>query len=849
MFILISVSIFAQFHGTGGPGNGMMGKSIPMIGHVYGKILDAANKPLANVSVVLLQNKLDTTTKKRKQILLKGLITKTNGDFSLEDLPAFGTLLLKISASGFKPVDQAITFQPGNFEKDLGNIKLTTDVQQLAGVTVTSSNTKLRLDIDKKVFNVDKNIVSAGGTALDVMKSVPSVQVDIDGNVKLRNAAPQIFIDGRPTTLSLDQIPADAIESVEVITNPSAKYDASGGNAGILNIVLKKNRKTGYNGNLRAGVDTHGGLNGGGDFNVRQGKVNANASAMVNQMHGVMNGITDQLNLFERPARQIHQDDLNKNNGAFMFGKLGLDYFVTNRTTLSLNGVKVHGEFKPNDVITSSIKNSAGQLYANRNSNSTRSFNANGLIIGMKHLFPKEGMELTADGNYFSIKNSGNAFNLTDSLNSARTQYSTEDQNIISSGSNKFVTLQTDFTTPLKGKSKLEAGVRANLRNLVNYNETSINYNSAGFIKVPSATTNYNNKDNVYAAYTTYTSAIKNFGYQLGLRAESSDYSGTLATTGAKFTHTYPISIFPSVFLSQKLKKEQQLQLNYSRRINRPNFFQLIPYTDRTDPLNITRGNPNLVPEFTNSLEASYSKTFNKNNNLLFSIYYKNTTNLITRFQNEELDPVFNKQVLVNTYVNANSSYSYGAELTSINYLKKWWDVTSNLNVYNSKINVNNITGSSQPALISAFGKLNNNFKLPNNYTIQLSANYQSKTNLPVNSGGGGHEGGGPFGGGAQSSAQGYIKPFYGVDVAFKKTFLKNNAAALTLSINDIFRSRKQEQYSSSSLFIQDYSRLRDPQLMRLNFSYRFGKLDMSLFKRKNMKAEAEGTQGAMQGG
>ena len=130
----------------------------------------------------------------------------------------------------------------------------------------------IRLDIDKKIFNVEKNIMSAGGTGLDVMRNVPSVNVDIDGNVTLRNSAPQLFVDGRPTTLTLDQIPADAIESVEVITNPSAKYDASGGGAGILNIVLKKNKKTGYNGNVRAGVDKRGAMNGGGDFNVRQDK-------------------------------------------------------------------------------------------------------------------------------------------------------------------------------------------------------------------------------------------------------------------------------------------------------------------------------------------------------------------------------------------------------------------------------------------------------------------------------------------------------------------------------------------------------------------------------------------------
>ena len=187
------------------------------------------------------------------------------------------------------------------FEKDLGKITMKPDLQQLSNVTVTSSNSKLKMDIDKKVFNVDQNIVSAGGTALDVMRNVPSVHVDIDGNVKLRNAAPQIYVDGRPTTLSLDQIPADAIESVEVITNPSAKYDASGGNAGILNIVLKKNKKSGYNGNIMAGVDKRGAVNGGGNFNISQNKINLSAGAYGNQMKNRTTSSTDIRSLLSTP--------------------------------------------------------------------------------------------------------------------------------------------------------------------------------------------------------------------------------------------------------------------------------------------------------------------------------------------------------------------------------------------------------------------------------------------------------------------------------------------------------------------------------------------------------------------
>ena len=301
--IMMAFSATAQFPMGGN------GKQPPAMGHVYGKITDSAGASLPEVSVILMQNRFDSVTKKRKDVLLNGITTKSNGEFSFADLPIFGQLKLKISATGYKPYEQTVSFQikmdagakpkqSGNdpsqamdaissianaFEKDLGNIKLQVDTKQLQNVTVVSRSLTMKLDIDKKVFYVDKNIVSAGGTAVDVMKNVPSVQVDIDGNVTLRNATPQIYIEGRPTTLSLDQIPADAIESVEVITNPSAKYDASGGNAGILNIILKKNKKSGYNGNLRAGVDKRGAINGGGDFNFREGKINVSASAMINQ--------------------------------------------------------------------------------------------------------------------------------------------------------------------------------------------------------------------------------------------------------------------------------------------------------------------------------------------------------------------------------------------------------------------------------------------------------------------------------------------------------------------------------------------------------------------------------------
>ncbi|HLK27811.1 MAG TPA: TonB-dependent receptor [Puia sp.] len=861
------VSVSAQMPGMA-PGNGK-GQSAPNIGHIYGKLVDSAGKPVSDASVILLQGKFDTASKKMKEVLLKGLTTKSGGEFSFEELPMFGALKLKISATGYKSIEQNVSFkmqmpsgggapkQGGDmsqamnaFDKDLGNIKMVNDVKQLQAVTVTASKPTLRMDIDKKVYNVEKDIVNAGGTALDVMKNVPSVNVDIDGNVTLRNATPQIYIEGRPTTLTLDQIPADAIESVEVITNPSAKYDASGGGSGILNIILKKNRKTGYNGNVRTGVDKYGAVNGGGDFNVRQGKFNVSAAAFVNQNKGRTTGTTDRTN-FGDTVTDIHQSNKDINKGAFIFGRLGIDYFMTNRTSFSLAGVRVHGEFKPTQLLTTttdSLFNSGTQSsYSERNANTNRVFNGTGVQFGFKHLFPKEGETLTADMNYFSGKNTNNSLYSTNyfSDGTGSNIIDNSQQKTIGVGDNQFLTVQTDYVKPLNTKTKLEAGLRLQQQKLTNITDNYFLDNTTNdFVLSDAASINYKNTNNIYAAYVSVTSSIKKFGYQLGLRAERSDYSGDLISTKEHFSNSYPISLFPSVFLSQKFDGNHELQLSYTRRINRPNFFQLIPFTDYSDSLNITRGNPNLVPEFTNSFELSYLKTLPHNNTILASVYYKLTNNLITRYLDTAQNELTGKQDIINSYVNANSSRTIGAELTTVTALTKWWDMTANINIYNSKINTDNVSGTSQAALWSWFGKLNNNFKLPAKFKLQVTGIYQSKTNLPANTNN--NNMGGAMGMQTQSASQGYIRAFYSVDAAVSRSFLKADAATVSLSFSDIFRTRKSDQHSESAFFVQDYNRLRDPQMVRLNFTYRFGKMDVSLFKRKNTNT-MDSSQGMQQ--
>lgn len=835
-------------------------------GRFYGKIVEAVGgKGIEAASVQLVGTQMDTVTKKRKETVITGMLTKANGEFSLENVPVFGQYKLKISAIGVKPLEQAVSFQMkmsggqngdmssmlNALDKDLGNIKMEIDAQMLGQVTVTAARPGLQLGIDRKIFNVDKNIVSAGGTAVDVMRNVPSVNVDIDGNVTMRNNAPQIFVDGRPSNLTLEQIPADAIASVELITNPSAKFDASGGTSGILNIVLKKEKKVGYNGSVRASIDSRAKVGLGGDINVRQEKLNVFANGMFNQRKSISNGTTERLNLYQTPDTYMFQKDRSVQEGLFGFFRGGIDYFISNRNTLSVSGNIGRGAFKPNtisdiytDTLYSPTKTSS---YNKRTSDVDGNFRVLGTTVSFKHNFPKAGRELTADVTYNKSRNENTSILNTDYYTVPQNQLvNTYRQQQLMKSANQNVVIQTDFTNPINDKSKFDLGVRAQIRNNDSHNEFYVADGTGHWILQPASQISYKSTDKVYAGYATYSNQIKSFGYQLGLRAESSVYEGELTKTGELFNIDFPISLFPSIFLSQKLGETQSMQLNYSRRINRPGFWQLTPFTDSTDKLNPSKGNPGLKPEFTNSFELSYEKTFKNKGNFLASVYYKHTMDLISRILVPETASG-GEEIILNTFVNANSSYVTGLELTSRNNITKWWEFTPNFNLYTSDVKLGN--GQIDPEkLTSFFVKINNTFKLPKNFTVQLSGDYQAKTLLPPGGSGGGRGGGGMFGGGSQSSSQGYIRPTYGMDIAIRFEFLKNRTAAISLNMNDILKTRRSDIHSESPLFIQDVYRTRDAQIVRLNFNWRFGKFDPTLFKRKNTKAEREGMNNMDQG-
>jgi hypothetical protein len=792
----------------------------PDHGSIQGKLIDEqSNAPIEYASVAILRP-ADSS-------VVTGMLSKPNGDFIFPSIP-LGKYLVKVNFIGYTTVYKAIALTSKNNAIDVGNIKLGTNAKVLAAVEIVGEKPAYTMAIDKRVFNVEKNIASVGGTATDVLKQVPAVSVDIDGNVTVRNGAPTIFVDGRPTTLTMDQIPADAIQNIEVITNPSAKYDAEGV-SGILNIVLKKNRKSGINGQVSAGLTSLGGANGGFDFSIRRDKYNLSLSYNVRTRKGATKEHLFRKNLGTDTTTYLDQYENGDQSRRFQYGRVGFDYFMDNRNTFTIAGSINAGDFKDDSRLTIYDLNTGKEQvrYGNGIDYNNHNFRNYAGQLGYKHTFAKQGHELTADFNY-NYATSGDATDYT-------LQYYTLDNIAIDTptapaarygdggGNTTYATGQIDYVNPLSENSKVEAGLRTTSRIFNNSLRTMGLNNATGQFELDSAlSNNYHYSESVNAAYLSYSGQTGNFGYMGGMRAEQSYYSGDMTSKiTSNYKIDYPVSLFPSLFLSQKFKGDHELQLNYTRRIRRPWFRDLLPNLNYTAQ-SANRGNPMLRPEFTNSFEFSYLKDFNRKHNVLVSLYLRNTQNAITDYST---DTVLNingtAQKVVLTYpVNADTRNSYGAEITVRNQVTRDWDISTNLNMAQTKINAGNLQTNLSNSGFIFFGKVNSNTKLPYKTTLQLTGVYESK----------------------QIMAQGERAGKVTMDAALRKEFLKDKSLVVSMGINDIFNTDRSLSYTHTEFSEQEYYRKRATREARINVSWRFGKLDAG--KKKNDKKGEEKPEG-----
>jgi len=855
LLTLLNVTTNAQYPGMGGAR--AAGGSNNM-GHFYGKIVDANKKGIDGITLQLKGSKFDPVTKKTSEVVLGTMLSAANGDFSFENLPVMGNFKLIVSGIGYKKLEKPLSFNLkmgagqnmqdmlAMVDKDLGNIKLEESAEDLKSVTVTSTaKPQFEMGIDRKIFNVDKNLTSQGQTAVEVMKSIPNLNVDIDGNVTLRNAAPTLLIDNRPTTLTMDQIPADIIDRVEIITNPSAKYDATGGNAGILNIVLKKNRKNGYNGGIRSGIDMRGKFSGGGDLNLRDSKFNFSLNANVNGRKSISTSTNNREILGVSVPTNVETINNSTGNGSFNFYRAGVDYFADNRNTFSLYTNITQGAFansgtqEIDSIINGKLNpfNSGTAYYLNNNSKFD--FLNKGGQLSYKHLFAEKGHELSADYN-FSESDNNNWSTISSKLLNQRSA---------GNGNNKNYSFNLDYARELKNDVKFEAGLKYNDR--TEYNKRDQFRND---VLIGAISSQYQYGEQVYAAYSNLNMKKNKWSFQLGLRAESRAYNGNILNKkgldSLPFNTSYPISLFPSAFINYKVNDKQDFQINYSKRISPPNFFQLLPFPDYSDPQNISVGNPGLKPQFTHSFEVAYNNAYTKGSNFLATAYYKYSTDLITSYVYRDINRASTNldSAYFSSSINANTATVYGLELSNKTAVTKWWDLNLSFNLFKSAISATIPGQNVNNDLTSWFSKMNNTIKLPKGFSYQFSGQYQAKTILPpggnssVAGGGRGGFGGGGFGG-PQSTAQGYNFPSYDFDMALKKdwTLKGGKTASLSFSVSDVFKTRVNKTFSQSQYFIQNVSRIRDQQMFRLNFSYRFGKFDVNLLRRKSTKGDEGG--------
>jgi outer membrane receptor protein involved in Fe transport len=751
-----------------------------------------------------------------------------------------------ISAVGYKPLPLNVYVDAlsGILEKDLGNLKIKQDAAYLSAVTVTARRPGLEMSIDRKVFNVEKNLTATGGTAIDVMKGIPSVTVDVEGNVLLRNSTPQIFVDGRPTILTLEQIPADNIERVELITNPSAKFDAAS-TGGIINVVLKKNKKLGLNGIASVGAGSPDILNGNLTLNLREGKFNAFASGNYNHSGGRPTSETSRQNK-ENGVIQNYFNQISKGERIreFMSGRFGFDFFMDNRNTFSISQSFVKGKFSSDEQQEQEYLGKSRQLErrGDRSSDSRNEFNRRNSQLVYIHKFTRPGQQLTADVtyNYGTGKSSSEILNTYFYPDGREFKLPDRVQNS-GSHTNDQITVQVDFVRPNGEESKLEGGLRTFINNYSStFNAFSINP-AGSSTKLP-LSNNYEYRELINAFYGTYSNKWKKFSYQMGLRAEHSRFDGELLDSAQKFGYEYPEdfknlfnALFPSIFITREISDRVDVQVNYTRRIRRPDFWRLNPFIDINDPVNLRQGNPNLRPEFTNSFEFNYNQKYNKGN-FLGVLFYRNNQGDITQYSdtisaaqyrllnNAAIDP----NAILNTFINAKSTNSLGAELTLQHSFAKNFDIVPTIEMQYQKVNavINGLDLSNEGFTYEA--KLITNYKIEakrskalNNLGFQLIGEYESWEVLP----------------------QGKRKPQFSLDAAVRKDFLKNNKASFTLSVNDVFNTNRFGTIYDTENFYQDSYRRWNVRSFRLTFTYRFGNSDFKLSRRGEGEGRSDETE------
>jgi outer membrane receptor protein involved in Fe transport len=793
----------------------------PGTGKIIAKVVDAQNSETIPFATAVVINR-------KTKAVVKGAQTDANGNLSITGLPK-GVFTVKVSYVGYQTMVRD-SVSVSDIPVDFGTIKMKISKGTVLNeVKVTGQKSTMQMGIDKKIFSVDQSLVSEGGSASDLLQNVPSVQSDIDGNISLRGSAGvSVLIDGKPSLIAggniaqiLQSIPASSIESVELITNPSAKYDAEG-QSGIINIVLKKNKKLGLNGSVALTAGNRNNYNANTNLSFQNSKINLYGN--YSYRYGNRNGGGFSNIFYKQPILNTIYANQNTEGESLDKGhnvKAGMDYFITDKSVVSLSGGfnirdNDRNEFLSIDQLDQ-LQNPVN--LSRRNNDNLGSGGSYDLNLDFSQKFKKPKEELTFNFSFSEGNNDNYQTYNTDvyNINGQPVNSFPSIQRNDGSGFNRNYNLQTDYTLPVGKSGKIEAGYRSQIRFSENSTYADQMDNLSGDYFVNLALTNeFNNKDQVHALYINFQNQVKNFGYQFGLRAEDAaldtrlgtyDAMGNLSFVPGKVAYK---RLYPSVFLTQKFKGEQQLQLSYSRRVNRPRGWDTNPFLDVSDPLNYRRGNPNLKPEDVHAFELSYSKFWPKVT-LTSSAYMRQTNDVIQRVRT---DPDA-EGITITTPQNLTRNYSSGLELISRVDVAKSWNFTANVNLYQSKIIGVPAFGVVENSGFSWNANLTNNFVLPYNITLQVKGDYRAP----------------------EVMAQGKRNAMYAVDAGAKYDF-KNKKSSLSLNIRDVFNTRNWSMTTNTNSTTIDFKRRMQGTVANLTYSYRFGKNDFGFKKKKPEQQE-----------
>jgi outer membrane receptor protein involved in Fe transport len=770
---------------------------------IKGKVVDASTSAPLEFTTVALKKMRDSS-------LVSGTITSSTGEFRIDNIGP-GGYMMEIAFIGYEKYFQRVGLRPGEAAPvtDLGTIKLKVSATTLEGAEITADKSFMMNNIDKRTYSTDQLSVVAGGNAKDVLENIPSVEISQEGSVSLRgNENVTILIDGRPSGLTgsggkslLESLPASAIENVEVITNPSAKYDPDG-ISGIINIVTKKNRLQGFTGNVGVNTSFEGRFGVNGMLSLRKGKWNVYTNYSFTKDNSFNEGNSYRETYFNPDTTSIiKQNEAGNNSRQTHNVKFGADWNVNDKNTISTSLMLNSGNSEDDNNILYrffSLPATNDSLSRRITIGSGENMNLDG-DLAWKHFFKQKGRILNFNGS-FSIDNNNTSNDYTDGEYLDETTpgsvQALERDNVENNNSNYIFSF--DYEHPIKEDRKIEAGLKSTFREFdTDLVFEEFNPTQGDYINDASRTNRFVYSDALYAAYAQYRQSIGKFGYQIGLRSEYAETESNLITTDSVFTKDY-FAVYPSAFFTYKPTMKNSWKVSYSRRINRPRRNALNPFPNYDDPRNVRIGNPDLDPEYTDSYEVENMRFFGKFS-LTSTLYARLTKDNIQRYRSVTNDSL---QITVVTWENLAYARNYGVEFILNGSPYKWWTLTFSSNIYYNMISAANLQDDLSSESWTASGRVMSTFKPFKNTDLQISYFYRPRMKV----------------------TQGTMKDMQMLSIAASRKVIKDKGV-LSVRVSDPFNVQRFGFEFDDATYIQDFTRKRQSRFVTLSFTYRFGEL------------------------